>query len=124
MTESIINKDNLLQDYSFEVFWKNERTALVEVKGPRVYVQRFCIHPLRQLFAADIMSRNQLNEILALRCFDKSRPDREELLRAMGLTDYQPCEIVKRTHGVTYNDFIWFRFPGENLRAEDVLVRR
>ena len=31
--------------------------------------------------------------------------------------------IVRKTHGVSYNDYLWFRFPGENLRAEDVLVR-
>ena len=39
------------------------------------------------------------------------------------LSEYNPYEIVKHTHGVSYNDFIWFRFPGEKLTSKDVLVR-
>ena len=39
------------------------------------------------------------------------------------LSEYNPYEIVKHTHGVSYNDFIWFRFLGEKLTSKDVLVR-
>ena len=44
-------------------------------------------------------------------------------LRALGLTEYKPLDIVRKTHGVSYNDFLWFRFPGENISSKDVLVR-
>ena len=44
-------------------------------------------------------------------------------IKNIGLSEYNPYEIVKHTHGVSYNDFIWFRFPGEKLTSKDVLVR-
>lgn len=109
--------------YNFEVFWKNELSARVSVNNSRVHVSRYIIHPVRQIFSSDNISRNQLNEVLKLRCFEEGRTDMQSKLRAMGLTEYNPLEIVKRTHGVSYNDYIWIRFPGENITAEDILVR-
>ena len=117
------NYKKILEDYSFEVFWKDELTAQVSVEGSRVHVVRHTRHPLRQLFAADEMTRNQLNKILELRCWDRGRPDIYEILELLGLKEYNPYEIVKKTHGVSWNDYIWFRFPGENLTSKDVLVR-
>ena len=112
-----------LEDYSFEVFYKNDISARVAVKNNRVHVNRYIIHPVRQLFPGDNISRNTLNEIFRLRCFDENRPDAMDKLRYLGLNEYNPREIVRRTHGVSYNDYLWFRFEGENLCAEDVLVR-
>jgi hypothetical protein len=113
----------MLTNYSFEVLWKDEITARVSVEQDKVRVERFCEHPLRQIFASDKMTRYQLNKILSMRCFDEGRSDAREKLNALGLTDYVPYEIVKRTHGVSYNDYIWIRFPGEKLCAADVMVR-
>ncbi|MBR4514538.1 MAG: hypothetical protein IKO61_06595 [Lachnospiraceae bacterium] len=116
--------NNLFDDsFRFEVFWKNELSARVSVNRSKVNVSRFIIHPIRQIFSSEHISRNQLNEILKLRCFEEGRPDIKDKLASIGLTEYIPIEIVKRTHGVSYNDYIWIRFPGEKLRAEDVLVR-
>ena len=112
-----------LDEYSFEVFYKNDISARVSVKKSKVHVSRFIIHPVRQLFYSDNITRHQLNEILRLRCFEEGRTDTPEKLRALGLKEYNPQMIVRKTHGVSYNDYLWFRFPGENLRAEDVLVR-
>ena len=64
-----------------------------------------------------------MNKILEMRCFEKERGDIWEILEHLGLEEYNPQEMVKKTHGVSYNDYIWFRFPGENLTAKDVLVR-
>ena len=112
-----------LDEYTFEVFHKNDLSARVSVKKNVVHVNRFIIHPIRQLFNSDSISRNQLNEIFRLRCFDEDRTDTLDKLKYLGLTEYNPSEIVRKTHGVSYNDYLWFRFEGENLRAEDVLVR-
>lgn len=113
----------MLKDYSFEVFWRDELTARVSVQGSRVHVSRYCIHPLKQLFAKEEMTRYQLNRILEMRCFEKERADVPQILDRLGLKEYNPYEFVKKTHGVSYNDYIWFRFPEENLTAKDVLVR-
>ena len=112
-----------LEDYNFEVFWKDEIVSRVSVKGKRVHVSRYIIHPVRQLFYCNEISRNQLNMILKLRCFDEGRPDALDKLKALGLKEYRPLDIVRKTHGVSYNDFLWFRFPGEKITSKDVLVR-
>lgn len=112
-----------LENYNFEVFWKDEISARVSVRGRRVHVSRYIIHPVRQLFYSDVISRNQLNMILKLRCFDEGRTDAVNKLKYLGLTEYKPLDIVRKTHGVSYNDYLWFRFPGEKLTSKDVLVR-
>ena len=98
-------------------------SSRVSVRRNKVNIKRVIIHPLRQIFPSNEISRNRLNEILEHRCFDRNRPDASEILMSMGLSEYRPIDIIRRTHGVSYNDYIWFRFMGENIRAEDVLVR-
>lgn len=116
-------EESVIEDYSFEVFWRDEITARVTVKGSGVHVSRYCSHPLKQLFSQEKMTRYQLNRILEMRCFEKGRGDIRQILDHLGMKEYNPQEMVKKTHGVSYNDYIWFRFPGENLTAKDVLVR-
>ena len=116
-------KDRIIEDYSFEVFWKDDITASVNVHGDKVRVMRYVRHPLKQLFAEDVMTRYQLNRILEMRCWDRRREDIDEILVHLGLKEYNPYEIVRKTHGVSWNDYIWFRFPGEKLTSRDVLVR-
>ena len=47
------------------------------------------------------------------RCFEEGRPDKEEILASMGLTQYSPLDIVRYTHGHTNRDDLWVRFEGE-----------
>ena len=48
------------------------------------------------------------------RCFEEGRPDKEEILKSMGLTQYSPLDIVRFTHGHTNRDDMWVRFQGED----------
>ena len=47
------------------------------------------------------------------RCFEEGRPDKNEILESMGLTQYSPLDIVRVTHGHTNRDDLWVRFEGE-----------
>lgn len=59
------------------------------------------------------------------RCFEEGRPDKEEILASMGLTQYNPFDIVKCTHGHTNRDDLWIRFEGEDLEYfRDINVLR
>ena len=116
-------KEMIMDDFIFEVYWKDEITARVYVKKKDVIVSRYTENPGKQLFAEKKMTRYQLGKIFEMRCWEKARPDIMEILANLGLSEYNPYEIVKRTHGVSYNDFIWFRFSGEKITSKDVLVR-
>lgn len=116
-------KERLMESFTFEVYWKDEITARVYVRAKDVVISRFTDNPVRQLFAQSKMTRFQLGQILECRCLEKGRPDIQDILNAWGLSEYNPYEIIRKTHGVSYNDYIWFRFPGEALTSKDVLVR-
>ena len=116
-------KDKLLDNFHFEVYWRDEITARVYVRGNDVTVSRFTDNPLKQLFADKKMTRFQLGQIFELRCWEKGRSDINEILKHLGVAEYNPYEIVRKTHGVSVNDYIWFRFPGEKISSADVLVR-
>ena len=118
-----IRKEKLVDEFSFEVYWKDEITARVYVRKKDVIISRYTDNPGKQLFAEKKMTRYQLGKIFELRCWEKGRSDIGEILEYLGLSEYNPYEIVKKTHGVSYNDFIWFRFPGEKITSKDVLVR-
>ena len=115
--------EKIMDNFTFEVYWKDEITARVYVKGDAVTVSRFTDNPAKQLFAEKKMTRYQLGKIFELRCWERGRADIQDILKYRDLTEYNPYEIVRKTHGVSYNDHIWFRFPGESITSRDVLVR-
>ncbi len=104
----------------FDVYWKNEKTARVRALGQDVYIERFCLHPVKQIFYADRISRYKLGEILRDRCWSEQRNDLPVLLANLGLTEFNPYEICRVTHGKMYQDNIWFRYPGEMITYDEV----
>lgn len=44
------------------------------------------------------------------RCFPKSRGNCRQILHEMGLTDYDPLQIVEKTQGRIAEDNLWIRF--------------
>lgn len=108
----------------FSTYWKNDLVAKVSVQGVDVDVTRFVLHPVKQIFYADRLNVFQLSQIFEDRCWERGRADINEILRKLGLKYYDPLEIVKKTHGVSYNDFLWFQFMGENFRYEDMKTAR
>ncbi|MFB5762353.1 hypothetical protein [Paenibacillus medicaginis] len=62
-------------------------------------------------------------DYLESRCFPRTRHHADKLLKTLGLTEYDPVEIVKKTHGVIYDDYVWIRFDGEELTCKDVHPR-
>lgn len=67
-----------------------------------------------------VPNKMQMFKFLEMRCFERTRPDMKKLLSLMGLNTYNPYEIVKKSHGFTYDDQIWIKFPGEDLTWKDV----
>lgn len=70
------------------------------------------------------VSSSRVIDYFESRCFPKTRRNVTELLETLGLSSYSPLSIVKKTHGVIFDDYIWLRFAGEeSLRYEDVGIR-
>jgi hypothetical protein len=62
-------------------------------------------------------------EYFESRCLPRTRYNVEKALRLIGLSEYVPTNIVKKTHGVLYDDYVWIRFSGEELTCVDVHPR-
>lgn len=109
----------------FTCYWKDEPMAEVHVENMKVYVKRFVKdHPVKQIFPVEEMDVFKLTEILKSRCWEDNRAGLDVLLKKIGVSFYDPLEIVKKTHGVSYNDFLWIQFRGEHLSWKDVAPRR
>jgi len=119
--EKIGKKDQDDSFYSFSVFYNTELVSDVHVEPTKVRVRRYTLNPGKQIFYADEIPRYKLGEILELRCWDKNRVDIADCLNKIGLSQYNPYEICKRTHGITFADRIWFRYEGEMFDGMAVL---
>lgn len=107
------------------VYWKNELTAKVAIDGFNVTIEKFTDDISKQFFYAfDHMDMIQLSELLESRCWERERVGIEDILAKLGIEEYDPIEIVKRTFGVSYNDFIWFKFCESNITWEKICPRR
>lgn len=73
-----------------------------------------------QFFAKRPHTIEYLNQKLEERCFPRTQDGCKYTLEDMGLTQYNPLDIVRITHGRLWKDFNWIRFKGENLTWEDV----
>lgn len=69
-------------------------------------MSRFTDNLGKQLFAQKKMTRFQLGKIFEMRCWEKGRPDIMEILKNIGLSEYNPYEIVKHTHHLKFSNLV------------------
>lgn len=105
-------------------FWKDELVSFVTVKNNKAKIQRFTEHPVKQIFCDEEIDVFRLSTILETRCWQRDCQNIDNYLRKLDISYYDPLAIVKKTHGVSYNDFLWFRFNGESLTWKDVAPKR
>lgn len=108
---------------NFSVYWENEKTADVKIKENQAVIKRYSKNPAKQIFSKDTISLFELGEILSWRCWDKNRENIEKYLFKLGLTEFDPYKICRKTHGVMYQDKIWFKYDGEKISWDDIKCR-
>ena len=100
---------------NFEVYYKDEKTASVIVDPPRVHVTRHVIHPVKQIFAKDELSMFKLGLVLRLRCWSIGHANLDRYHKKLGLDNYDVNGIGKKTHDISWNDYIWFKLKARIL---------
>ena len=108
---------------NFSVYWGNEKTADVKIKENQAVIKRYSKNPAKQIFSKDTIPLFELGEILSWRCWDKNRENIEKYLYKLGLTEFDPYKICRKTHGVMYQDKIWFKYDGEKISWDDIKCR-
>ncbi len=103
----------------FTLMWEDEEIGFVRIGDKTVRIERFDTNPAKQIFFADEIPRFEFGRIIRTRCWDEHRPDNNRLLSIIGLEEYYPYEICKKTHGRMAQDKTWFRFAGEKMKYKD-----
>jgi transcriptional regulator with XRE-family HTH domain len=77
----------------------------------KVYIQNKTNDILHRAFGiVETPTWDDLDEFLRERCFPESRGNRKQILRELGLTEYDPLQIVEKTKGRTADDDMWLKF--------------
>lgn len=108
-------------DMIFDVMFKEMKTAHVEVKNNQVKVDSYSNNPFMQPFQMKNPNMFDVHEFFVDRWFEPIRPDYQQLCDAVGVPDKNIYKIVRKTHGICYEDLLWVRFEGEeNLTWEEL----
>ena len=118
----VVASDKIFPD--FLLMWGDEVISSVKVGTTEVYVDRFVLHPVKQIFYTDTIPMFKFGDILRHRCWDENRPDIKVLLGMIGLDEFNPYEICKKTHGKMVQDMTWFKFEGETLTYRELTRKR
>ena len=93
--------------------WRQKPCSVIDVDflRQRLTVRNMTDDMLHRAFGVNQSPTwEDLDLFLRERCFPESRGDAKELLRQLGLDEYDPLQIVEKTHGRTSDDDMWLRF--------------
>lgn len=108
---------------SFYIMNKNRKVCKVVISGLKVTLEKYSDKLSDKQFPTDTPTIEEVYAWIEERCFPESRANKKELLEAMGLTLYEPLEIVKITHGLLHEDYNWILWEGEEINYEDIKIR-
>lgn len=113
------------KEIRFSTYWKNEKTSDVVIVSDRSKVEykRYSDEICEAPFGFDNPSFEQMYRFLESRCMPKGRQQLQEYLDDLGLAEYNVYEILRKTHGVMWEDFLWLKFEGESVTWDEVKVR-
>lgn len=112
-----------MNNIKFQTYWKKELTADVSVIDNKINIISYSSDPVKQIFQCKNLDCFQFMEILESRCIPRNRANISEILKIYGLSTYDVIEILKKTHGLSQNDYFWIKFEGENISYDDVKIR-
>lgn len=75
---------------------------------------------VENMFAVPPFDVFYVNQFFEERCFEECNASKDIFLKDLGLESYNPWDIVRKTHGFLWDDYMWIRFEGEKLTWEDV----
>lgn len=108
----------------FDIYFRNEKTGRVEIVNNKlvrndVYIKE---HVIAKHLCPNSKTVESVLDILKDRVLCEQRCD-ETMLRLMGLKEYNVYDILRNTHGVDSDDYLWIKFDCEDITWDDVKVR-
>ena len=112
--------------YSFTVLYKDIPVAHVDVSDnhKETIIEKLIPDGIMQPFNGDRLDLERVYVFLKSRCYEDSYVGLADILEVQNMTSNNPWEWNRKTHGVTWEDFFWIRFDGEDLLWEDIRWKR
>lgn len=108
--EEIVEFDWLRKDRVITHVKANRRTGVVEVEN-------FTDDLQETFFVKRPHTLSEISKLFEDRCFERTNAGVETLLGLLGLEEYNPYDIVRRTRGRTVMDFYWIRFSDDTFKS-------
>lgn len=107
----------------FTVYSKNTPVSSVIIENNKVinitpHTDNLLLKPF-----PDNSSLEGIVLFLKSRCYEDGRSDLKKLLAQFDMTDNDPIEWCKKTHGINYSDFYWIKFNNEEITWDEVKLR-
>ena len=121
--ESCSTGDSRMQ---FEVLNTDMVVALVRYSylSKELEIENYGEHFMDKNVLHGVSAVEDLCDWFETRCFLRSRCDVEFHLNALGLTEYSPYNIVRKTNGALFEDTYWIRWEDQSyLTWQDVNPR-
>lgn len=109
--------------WSFYIMERERVLFKVEIGDKDVNVISYTDRVGDQQFPEDKVTFDDVYDWLEYRCFPRTRANCKELLKRMGLSAYDPLDIIHVTHGMLWDDYIWVKFEGEEIEYKDIKLR-
>ena len=112
--------------YDFTVLNKNTPVASVYVSEDhkQVIIEKLVPDGIIQPFNGNKLDLERVYNFLKDRCYEDTFAGLDEVLEMQNMKSNNPWEWNRKTHGVTWEDFFWIKFDGEELCWEDVRWKR
>ena len=107
-----------------KVFWSDDLVSEIDISDTYICIKRYVKSPVKQIFSKTKMTPSEFINVLSTRCLERNNGDIPLVLRVTNLKEYDIPSVIRKTHGVSYNDPLWFQFEGEeHLAAKDILIK-
>ena len=112
--------------YNFTVFHENTPVAHVSVSDDHksVHIEKLVPDGMIQPFCGNKLNLERVYNFLKDRCYEDCFVGLDEVLKTQNMKSNNPWEWNRKTHGITWEDFFWIKFEGEDIEWEDIRWKR
>lgn len=114
----------MIKNLNFQVMRENYPVATISIQNGRLAkVEKYTNEYYNQPFKYEPVTLEFVLDFLQSRAIQPDKQNIVQILERLGLDHYNTLEILRKTHGVDFDDFYWIKFEGENISYDDVRVR-
>ena len=107
-------------ELNFKVMFMDEVVAHIIIKNNTlIKVDIFNNVPYKQPFLKQPVSLKYIRTFLEKRAISQCKNDNSET----HLSESEVIDILKETHGASFDDFLWVKFTGENINWNEIKLR-